>query len=364
MKLFLCPSCENPVFFENDRCLHCGSQLAYFPERGQFSAIVQAGEGPAGVPLFRDFRDEDEAGTHRMCSNRVDHGACNWMVPAEDPLSLCHSCRLNRTIPNLADPIAREAWLRIEIAKRRFVRTLLDIGLPVRARAHGLADGLAFDFIGEMDGAPVITGHENGLITINLKEADEIHRARVRVELDERYRTLLGHFRHESGHYFWDKLVRDSPWLDDFRAVFGDERIDYAAALSSYYTNGPRADWMQTHVSSYASSHPWEDWAETWAHYLHAVDALETADSFGMSLSPETIDGSAIDSLSLSPRPDVERMFDDKISAWVSLTIALNSFNRSFGMPDPYPFVLTRVSIGKLRFVDQVVRSAIEHGAG
>ncbi|MCB1132779.1 MAG: putative zinc-binding peptidase [Verrucomicrobiae bacterium] len=357
MKLFRCPSCDNTVFFENDRCLHCGSELAYFPETGRFTSIEAAGGDDAGRPLFREG-GEAEA-THRMCANRVEHAACNWMVPADDPLPFCRSCRLNRTIPNLLEAGSREAWMRIESAKRRFVRTLLDLGLPLESKTENPGDGIAFDFLRDSWGAPpVMTGHDNGLITINLGEADDIERTRARVELDERYRTLLGHFRHESGHYYWDKLVRGGPLLGEFRALFGDERTDYASALSAYYANGPRPDWMAGYVSAYASSHPWEDWAETWAHYLHTVDALETADSFGMTLAPRTPEGGGIASLALTPRPDGGRTFDDMMRSWVSLTVALNSFNRALGMPDPYPFALTPGSIAKLRFVHETIRAS------
>src|SRR6202011_5238904 len=41
------------------------------------------------------------------------------------------------------------------------------------------------------------------------------------------------------------------------------------------------------HVTPYASAHPWEDFAETWAHYFHMVDTLETATAFGLRLRPE-----------------------------------------------------------------------------
>lgn len=360
MKLFRCSSCESPVFFENDRCLHCGHLLAYLPDERRFSAIVPAGADAVGRPLYRETRAKRRAGTHRMCANRSDHSACNWMVPAGDPLPLCRSCRLNRMIPDLANPAAREAWLRFETAKRRFVRTLLELGLPLQGKAENPGEGLAFDFIGQTNGgAPVVTGHDNGLITINLQEADEIHRTRLQVELDEPYRTLLGHFRHESGHYYWDKLVRATPWLDEFRRLFGDERADYNAALSRYYAYGPPADWRTAFVSAYASSHPWEDWAETWAHYLHMVDALETADAFGMTLAPRSPAGAAIESLVLAPAPEGGRTFEDMIRAWVPLTVAFNSFNRSFGMPDPYPFVLSNASIAKLGFIDRIVRNVV-----
>ena len=58
----------------------------------------------------------------------------------------------------------------------------------------------------------------------------------------------------------------------------------YAAALQAHYAKGGDVGpWAERHVSAYASAHPWEDWAETWAHYLHMMDAVDTALGFGMS---------------------------------------------------------------------------------
>jgi hypothetical protein len=89
---------------------------------------------------------------------------------------------------------------------------------------------------------------------------------------------LLGHFRHEVGHYFWDRLVATDPHqLEEFRVLFGDDRQDYGEALKRHYDEGAPANWQDTYISMYATMHPWEDFAETWAHYLHIVDTLETA---------------------------------------------------------------------------------------
>ncbi|HXK20491.1 MAG TPA: putative zinc-binding metallopeptidase, partial [Polyangiaceae bacterium] len=190
----------------------------------------------------------------------------------------------------------------------------------------------------------VLTGHASGVITLNIREADEVAREQIRQRLDERYRTLLGHFRHESGHFYWDELLRDSAELDEFRRLFGDERADYAEALAKHYAGGAPPDWQASFVSSYAASHPWEDFAETWAHYLHISDSLETASSF--------------ESIGVAAAP---RDFDQLVRAWVRLSLALNSINRSMGLPDTYPFVLSGPSIEKLRFVDAVVRRAALH---
>src|SRR6202044_2237030 len=149
--------------------------------------------------------------------------------------------------------------------------------------------GLAFDVLAdppEGAGETVRTGHENGVITMNLAEADDAIREQRRTELGEPYRTLLGHFRHEVGHYYWDRLVRDGGRLDECRDCFGDETRDYGDALRKYYAEGPPPDWRGNFVSAYATAHPWEDFAETWAHFLHITDTLEMAGSLGIRVDP------------------------------------------------------------------------------
>ena len=95
-----------------------------------------------------------------------------------------------------------------------------------------------------------MTGHENGIITIALAEADGFERERRRLEMGEPYCTLLGHFRHEVGHHFWDLLVRDGGQLQACRALFGDDSEDYQAALQRHYRDGPVPDWQQRYVSA------------------------------------------------------------------------------------------------------------------
>ena len=206
------------------------------------------------------------------------------MVRADEEETLCRSCRLNRTIPDLTNPDNCEWWRKIENAKRRLVSQLLNLGLPVMSKVTEDPErGVMFDFLRSPEKGPqVLTGHANGLITLNVEEADDSIREKIRHLMREPYRTLLGHFRHEIGHYYWDRLVADTPWLEKFRALFGDERQDYAAALKRNYKEGPPANWPEEHISSYASVHPWEDWAECWAHYLHVVDSLDTALRFGL----------------------------------------------------------------------------------
>jgi hypothetical protein len=228
--------------------------------------------------------------------------------------------------------------------------------LPLATKTEDPDGGLAFDFLVEgavsphADSAgPVMTGHQRGLITINLAEADDAERERRRSQMGEPYRTLLGHFRHEIAHYYWDRLIANSQFLDGFRAVFGDERNDYGAALQQHYASGPPANWPDNFVTSYASSHPWEDFAETWAHYFHMVDTLETANAFGLRVRPKVSKGAEL-AINIDFDPHKAEM-DRIIDAWLPLTYAMNSINRSMGLSDLYPFVLTTTVIFKLTFI-------------
>jgi hypothetical protein len=294
----------------------------------------------------------------RLCGNQIDHGACNWAIADGDDHRFCRACRLNELIPNLSAAKARDAWFKLEQAKRRLVYSLLALGLPVEARAETPA-GVAFQFKQDVPGTErVMIGHDAGLITINVDEADSPFREKTRIELGEPYRTVLGHFRHESGHYYWDRLIASSPALDDFRRLFGDERASYDDAVQTHYRDGAPTDWPARFVSSYASMHPWEDWAESWAHYLHMVDTLETARSFGVDLHPHAArrsGGGKTGELELSARRIDFDDFDDLMAAWPPLTVALNALNRSMGLADLYPFVLPEPAIAKIRFVHDVV---------
>ena len=201
-----------------------------------------------------------------------------------------------------------------------------------------------------------MTGHDDGVITVNVAEADDVERERRRVQMHEPYRTLLGHFRHESGHYYWDRLIRDTERIDAFREAFGDERADYNAALQRHHANGPPSDWPDRFVTGYASSHPWEDWAETWAHDLHMTDALEIAATCGVQLRPHRRGDPSLKGV-LDPTKDDPESFDELMANWVPLTYVLNNLNRGLGLPDSYPFVLSAPSTEKLRFVHETVQS-------
>ncbi|GBQ50715.1 hypothetical protein AA18895_2005 [Acetobacter ghanensis DSM 18895] len=248
-----------------------------------------------------------------------------------------------------------ERWRKLEIAKHRLFYTILRLKLPIKNRRQDPQEGLVFDFLDDSpDGAaPIMTGHSNGVITIATKEADDAYRERMRVEMGEYYRTLLGHFRHEIGHYYWNVLIRDGGRLEKFRAIFGDDRMDYQAALQRHYARLPQNNWREYYVSLYAMSHPWEDFAETWAHYFHIVSTLETALSYDMTIGP-IVDGQA--TLTHKSDPYLLMPFDDIIAAWLPLTYAVNSLNRSMGLADFYPFVITDGVRTKLRFIHDTVR--------
>jgi hypothetical protein len=358
--------CGRPVFFRNCLCLGCNTALGYDPERGELLALEP---GPVeGVWLAAPVAHavSEPPTLYRRCANYDNAAACNWLldIRAPDlpdaPQTLCRCCRLNRMIPNQSDETGRVAWSRVEQAKRRLVAQLIGLGLPVASKlGEDPQRGLMFEFLACEPGGPrVLTGHASGLITLNIEEADDAVRERNRAALHEPYRTLLGHLRHEVGHYYWDRLVDGTPWLAPWRALFGDERASYSEALQRNYREGPPPDWPQRYISGYASSHPWEDWAETWAQYLHIADALETALGFGLEASDVDLDAEpfGIDALDTALDPDGVA-FLGFVNAWVELSALLNELSRSMGQPDLYPFVLSRTVVRKLHFVHRVVRA-------
>jgi hypothetical protein len=355
MKLFTCQSCDQILFFENVSCTRCNHKLAYLPDRANLSALEPA--KPGDPALWQPLATK-KGQTYRMCSNHTEHAVCNWTVPAGDAEPRCTACRLNRVIPNLAEPGAQEIRARIEVAKHRLLYSLLELGLPVEPRSEANPRGLTFEFRRDEPGEEVLTGHHDGVITLNVAEADAPFREKVRVQLGEAYRTLLGHFRHEVGHYHWQRLIADTSWLAKFRDRFGDETADYQEAVKRHYEAGPPADWQNRHVSAYASMHPWEDWAESFAHYLHMVDTLETARAYGLALKPTA---GPRKTTSLKARGLDLQDFGDLLGGWVPLTLALNSLNRSMGLPDLYPFVMSKVGTEKLRFVHDLVSETAEN---
>jgi hypothetical protein len=291
------------------------------------------------------------ASGYKYCRN-AEYAVCNWLIPATSESGFCLACALNRVIPSLEDNAGPLRWKNMEVAKHRLIYSLLRLHLPFEVTYPGKTESIVFDFMADSpNGERIMTGHDNGIITINIAEADEAQRTRNKQDLGERYRTLLGHFRHEVGHFYWDVLIRDRSVIDKYRQLFGDERKNYSAALATYYSNGAPADWNRRFVSPYATSHPWEDWAETWAHYLHMMDTLETAWSFGISVDPTELDDSAGITTSISHDPYKMKDFNRLIKQWLPLCFAINSMNRSMGHPDFYPFILSGPAIEKLQFI-------------
>ncbi|WP_407315979.1 putative zinc-binding metallopeptidase [Pseudomonas sp. nanlin1] len=346
--------CGQSIFFRNTQCLACNAGLGYWPEGNLLSALVA---GPEVDTWSLSARPD--AGTFRRCANLQTPAACNWLVPhSAGEGALCLACNLNRTIPDLSVAENPERWCKVETAKRRLVAQLVNLGLPVVSKKQDEATGLAFDFIGiDLEGNLPTTGHAEGLITLDIKEADDAHREKVRVQMREPYRTLLGHFRHEVGHYYWDRLIADTHWQDDFRRLFGDETYSYADALERHYQEGAPADWQQGYVSAYATMHPWEDWAETWAHYLHMMDAVDTALGFGMSAREMDLDYLPFPLETLyNPQHPSGPAFLSFVNAWIELAGMLNELSRAMGQPDFYPFVLPPAVIAKLHFIHLVIQ--------
>ncbi len=350
--------CGRPVFFRNSLCLGCGTPLGYEPNRAEVRALsLGANDG-----TWQLAGETPASPAYRRCANLDTSAGCNWLISAECTTPLCISCGLNRMIPDLNDTDNRRYWRSIENAKRRLVAQLIVMGLPVRSKIdEDPACGVMFDFLRTEAGiVPVMTSHNEGLITLNIEEADDSYREKIRHEMGEPYRTLLGHFRHEIGHYYWDRLIVGTPWQEKFRALFGDERLDYAGALRANYEKGAPADWANRFISSYASSHPWEDWAECWAQYMLLIDSLNTATGFGMTGGNVEleIEPFSLDDLYAPQDPDAER-FLSLVNGWMELVTALNELARSMGHRDFYPFVMARPVLRKLHFIELVVKGQL-----
>jgi len=350
--------CTNTLYFENSICLNCGRTLGFLPDDGVISALEPA-ENDSFLALANNRR-------YRKCINYSKYEVCNWMVPADEHSKYCQSCRLTEIIPNLSEPENIKLWYRIEKAKRRLLYTLKRLRLPIDGRDVDPVAGLSFRFMAddaesaEFDdeyspGERILTGHITGTITINIAEADPKSREEIREKMNERYRTLLGHFRHESGHYYWDKLIKDTDWIHEYRRFFGDETANYSKSLDTYYKNGPPPNWESRWISAYASAHPWEDFAESWAHYLHMVDTLETAHDYDFSLQGllPTVEENSTQFAS-GYVEDVNGLVDD----WSHLTSALNAMSRSMGVSDMYPFVLTDTVKSKLEMINRLVMAS------
>ncbi len=358
MNIFPCQCCSQLLHFDNRFCEQCGHRLGFIASESVVSALEPLGSDQGGT-LWEAV--VQPGSRYRFCTN-AEYDACNWLVSADGSDRMCLACRHNRTIPDLSISENLLRWQRCEAAKHHLFYSLLRLRLPLATRLEQPVTGLAFDFLAEAPGttqAKVLTGHDSGVITLNLQEADDVMRERLRKEMGEPYRTLLGHFRHEIGHYYWDQLVQPDPGrLQAFRDCFGDETQDYAQALQAHYANGPAPNWQNSYVSGYATAHPWEDFAESWAHYLHIVDTVEMAGAYHLQITlpvpigSEEIEPAAFDAYGPG---DMRQLID----AWLPITLAVNSINRCMGQPDLYPFVLTPSVVAKLNFIHDLVHGTL-----
>ncbi len=336
MRDFRCPRCGQRLAFENSICLSCGSALGFsLPD---MAFLVIADDGGAASSGTVDAQER------QLCAN-LHLAECNWLVDVQPVWQLCASCRLTRIRPSDDDSPALAAFAEAERAKRRLIAELHELRLPIIDRQQDPQYGLAFDLLSSAE-QKVLTGHHNGIITVDLAEGDDVHREQMRVNMDEPYRTVLGHFRHEIGHYYFYLLVASHPARRArFVELFGDPDTDYQAAIDRHYRDGPPAGWHDRHVSAYATMHPAEDWAETFAHYLHMRSTLDTAAAYGLASATATYQQKI-----LGPSA-----FDTIVAMWLPLAWSLNMVNRSMGKPDLYPFVLPVPVLDKMRLIHDVI---------
>ncbi|MGE0214146.1 zinc-binding metallopeptidase family protein [Mycolicibacterium sp.] len=349
MRAFACPACAAFTPFEADRCAACRTPVGlHLPTTSM-------------VALDGDAVRVD--GQRWIRCTQAETLQCNWLVPDEHvdagQRGRCLADSLIRREPDAADTVAREKLVPTTAALRRLVFQLLDIGLPVEPYFRRTG-GLAFDLLSSFsEDRPVTIGHADGVITIDLVESLDAYRESLRVRLGEPYRTMLGHFRHEVGHYYQNVLVETGPGaqrhLTECRALFGDERAGYGEAIDRHYRFGAPADWQDTFISEYATMHPWEDFAECFAHYLHITDTLDTAREAGMVLHADRVRFRAPRDVTPSPCYDdasVHRLLDD----WAWIALFFNRVNTAMGKPPLYPFTIPPPVADKLDFVHRVIR--------
>ena len=345
MKVFQCGHCNFPLFFENNSCENCGHLSGYSDLDRQMLTF-----DPAGYSLISDVGQLE----YKYCKNE-QYGVCNWLLPKNSIQEFCHACQFNRTIANLSVDKNFENWRHLEVAKHRLIYQIQKLGFNLPSKLIN-EEGLCFDFIANNDDPNIMTGHSDGVITILIKEADSTFREQARKELHEPYRTLIGHMRHEVGHYFWNLLIlSDANALQTFRTIFGNEESNYNNALQTYYQHGAPNNWQHSFISKYATSHPWEDWAETWAHYLHIMDMVETAHFFGLEVNDKTISESMRIAATFDPYTIYD--FETIVRICIPISYAVNSINRAMGLSDVYPFVITTTVKNKMKFIHDLLWS-------
>lgn len=349
MRAFVCPVCHNFVPFEGSTCLSCGTPVGlHLPSR----SMVALSDGAATVDGVRWMRCTQSGPLE-----------CNWLTSESAGVAArgrCLAHSLIRREPDPDDTIAREKMLPATLALRRLVYQLDELGLPVDP--YWQRDGgLAFDLLSSYSTSERITiGHANGVITIDLVESLDAYRESLRVQLGEPYRTMLGHFRHEAGHYYQNILVETGAgaqrYLARCRELFGDERASYADALTRHYEFGAPADWRSSFISEYATMHPWEDFAECFAHYLHIIDTIDTSREAGMVLHADRVRFAAprdvvpLESYAEAP---IDQLLDD----WKWISLFFNRVNTAMGKGPLYPFEISQPVADKLGFVHTVLRA-------
>ena len=339
-----CGRCGNRVYFDNWSCLACGARLGLRPDLMHMAALAKTGGG-----WWADAED-DSGPRYRMCGNSLEHAICNGILREEEAGNLCRACRFTQHIPSLTMPGHLEYWRRLERAKRRLLFTLAALELPLVPRSES-AGGLGFAFGADLTpGQRFMTSHADGVISINIAEADDVERERLRNGMGEPYRTLLGHLRHESGHYYLSKLREVPGTTGAINAQFGDVDSGYHDALTDYYAGARPSGWTDHYISAYATAHPQEDWAETWAHYLLITDTLQSAAQAGVEPVPSASGSPA----GLKDSTNFDRM----LARWLPLAEFANELSRSLGSADAYPFVLSATVATKLSLIDRLVRAS------
>lgn len=343
MRAFTCPNCRNYIEFEDLTCRTCEAELGFHHPSSTFHVVSREGTEIDGERWF-------------ACSNRA--WACNWLAAEDSGAGTCLASRLIRKRPDADDTLALEKLATTSGKLRMMVYQLLELGLPILPW-DTYEKGLGFDLLSSKSrGENITIGHADGIITIDLVESLDDYRERLRIRLGEPYRTMLGHFRHEVGHYYEMVLFDAMPdRIDRVRELFGDERVSYSDAIDRHYRYGAPENWRESFISEYATMHPWEDFAECFAHYLHITDTLDTAAWSGMVLQARTQGHTPTIDTTIA-RVTEEIDFDEILEDWLWVSTLLNRINRSMGKDDLYPFHINAVVGDKLGFIHDTVRSA------
>lgn len=379
MKTFECTCTDKPIlFFESNTCLSCSRNVGIDDNFDQVEPYIENTE----TGLF--YKENQPEVAYKKCDNNDQYKTCNGMVnlttfspdPDNNNEMLCFGCQFNETVPDLSILEHIPLWKKMENAKRRALYTLKALPIALNNTSENPETGLSFDFITDRDvkdhfTSPILgqeavfTGHDCGHITINLAEADDVARSHTKHAMGEKYRTLLGHFRHELGHYYFDQLIANDPTKHELcKTYFGDDELDYQEALKQHYKKGAPENWRDSFISEYATMHPYEDWAETWSHYMHIIDTLETAQNFSITGSTTGIEDDNEDVGELNLPQDTTYFFrqtdiDSILDTWIEFSVILNSLNRSMGLSDAYPFVLTQAVRTKLSFIHHAIHNKL-----